>query len=184
MAVRRDLEAHWIGEAYAVHLRVARSISQPANARRQTPRRDGCLSDLRISEWDGTVPKRTAVLNPRYVLLTVLYCAGIFGLSSSSNPIHVESQFPGQDKVAHAVLYGGLATVVSLGIRRLGRSVRPWTQFIAPLLFASMYGITDEIHQMYVPGRTPDTCDVLADVLGACIAQIILCRYVWRLSMR
>jgi VanZ family protein len=123
-------------------------------------------------------------LNPRYALLTVLYCAGIFGLSSSSNPIHVESHFPGQDKVAHAVLYGGLATVVSVGIRRSGRNARPWTQFIAPLVFASMYGITDEMHQIYVPGRTPDTWDVLADVLGACIAQIVLCRCVWRLSMR
>ena len=123
-------------------------------------------------------------MNPRYALLTVLYCAGIFGLSSGSNPIRVESRFPGQDKVAHAVLYGGLATVVSLGIRRSGRRVSPWVQLVVPVALAGMYGITDEIHQMYVPGRTPDTWDVLADALGAAIAQILLCRYVWRLSMR
>lgn len=32
------------------------------------------------------------------------------------------------------------------------------------------YGISDEVHQMFVPGRTPDVMDVVADAAGALLA--------------
>lgn len=35
------------------------------------------------------------------------------------------------------------------------------------VLAASLYGVTDEIHQAFVPGRTPDAVDWGVDTLGA-----------------
>lgn len=35
---------------------------------------------------------------------------------------------------------------------------------------ASLYGFTDEAHQAFVPGRSPELLDVFADVLGAFFA--------------
>ncbi len=51
---------------------------------------------------------------------------------------------------------------------------------ILSALASSLYGISDEIHQHFVPSRTADIMDVMADVtgsfLGAVIAQIFLNR--------
>jgi len=37
----------------------------------------------------------------------------------------------------------------------------------ASLLSAAFYGMTDEIHQYFVPGRSADPWDWLADTVGA-----------------
>ncbi len=39
--------------------------------------------------------------------------------------------------------------------------------FIFPALLGSLYGLSDEIHQFFVPGRTVSVLDVLANSLGA-----------------
>lgn len=120
-------------------------------------------------------------MNPRYTVLTVFYCAGLFWLSSTASPIHFQPALPGEDKLLHAGLYGGLAFVVSMGLRRRGRPVGSAVQFWAPIIFAGLYGVSDEWHQSFVPGRTPDFWDVCADTAGAVIVQLVLCRYVWHL---
>jgi len=35
------------------------------------------------------------------------------------------------------------------------------------VLFSTLFGISDEIHQSFVPYRTADAMDVLADILGS-----------------
>ena len=35
------------------------------------------------------------------------------------------------------------------------------------LLIAGLYGVSDEVHQHFVPGRSASAWDALADVLGA-----------------
>ena len=119
-------------------------------------------------------------MKPFYVLLTAAYCAGIFFLSSSVNPVGVPDVGMNLDKVLHGVLYGGLAVTVSVGIRRSRPGVRMWVQFAAPLIFAALYAVSDEFHQSFVPGRHPDVWDAVADTVGAIIFQIVLCGHVWR----
>ncbi len=43
---------------------------------------------------------------------------------------------------------------------------------IGSILIATFYGVTDEIHQFFVPGRTADVYDVLSDFIGASIGSI------------
>jgi VanZ family protein len=120
----------------------------------------------------------------RYVFGIVFYCAWLFWLSSSSNPIHPEMLFRGEDKVIHAVLYGGLAALVSFGIRGSRKPAAPLVQILVPVVFAALYGISDEFHQSFVPHRTADVWDVVADGVGAGIMQVFLCGVVWRLRVR
>lgn len=116
-----------------------------------------------------------------YGLLTVLYCTGIFVFSSQPKPLGVDLPFPGADKVAHLTVYAGLAACVSLGIRRSGRRVSRRVQFLAPMVFASLYGVFDEVHQLFVPHRTFSMVDILADTAGATLMQGFLCCWVWQI---
>ena len=112
----------------------------------------------------------------------MLYCAALFVLSADTSPPQPGFLPPGADKLAHAILYAGLAAVVSLGIRR-GRSVvSAPVQFWAPFLFAALYGASDEVHQLFVPNRSFEVADIVADASGALAIQLALCRWVWRSS--
>ena len=42
------------------------------------------------------------------------------------------------------------------------------------ILLAAMYGVSDEFHQKFVPGRTPDVFDAAADTAGACAAMLLI----------
>jgi VanZ family protein len=61
--------------------------------------------------------------------------------------------------VLTALLYGGLVGSMPAGPAAL------WSFAIS-----SLYGGTDELHQMLVPGRSADGLDVLADAAGSALA--------------
>ena len=99
----------------------------------------------------------------------------IFWLSSISRP----PDLPGgvSDKAAHGLLYCGLGALLVRA--RAGGWRRPVTLGIAAgaIVVATLYGISDEIHQYFVPPRQVEVRDVLADALGASVAAGAL--YIW-----
>jgi VanZ family protein len=102
-----------------------------------------------------------------FVVIIFLYCSLIFGLSSRPVPEILPSGIMNLDKLAHAVCFGGLAFLVAIGLRFSGRAYSSRTLFWAPLLFAIFYGATDEFHQYFIPYRTHDVWDWVADGVGA-----------------
>lgn len=119
-------------------------------------------------------------MSKRYILATGFYCVFIWILSSRSEPgdLELPFMFEGIDKVGHMALYGGLAAVVSLGLRKSRSGVSAWAQVFVPILFATVYGVTDECHQYFVPMRHFDIVDLMADMAGATAVQCALC-YRW-----
>lgn len=102
----------------------------------------------------------------------VLYMALIFALSSMSRPPDVPASLG--DKGGHALLYSGLAALM---VRALaGGWLRPLGAGIAlaAAVLSTGYGATDEIHQMFVPLRTPDLADLAADAVGSAAAVAFL----------
>ncbi|MFI5400916.1 MAG: VanZ family protein [SAR324 cluster bacterium] len=93
-----------------------------------------------------------------------LTASGILFVLSSA-PIRQPVGWPALDKVEHVTAYTllGLAyyNVGSAGGRRAG-----WTVAIATWLAVVAYGISDEFHQAFVPGRSAEVADVLADAVG------------------
>lgn len=74
------------------------------------------------------------------------------------------------DTILHMAGYGGLALCT---LRALARG--KWTGVtvgvaIAAWLLATVYGASDEWHQMYVPGRSPELRDLINDAAGALVA--------------
>lgn len=40
--------------------------------------------------------------------------------------------------------------------------------FLLSILFSTLYGITDEFHQLFIPGRAFEIKDIFIDFLGSC----------------
>jgi VanZ family protein len=112
---------------------------------------------------------------PRALLLwgpVALYALGIFVESSISQIPAFPSGFT--DKDGHGLLYAGLAILVlraTSAARWNGVTLRA---AIFAVLFASFYGITDEFHQWFVPGRTADVYDWVADTIGASVGVALV----------
>ena len=97
----------------------------------------------------------------------VAWMAAIFFVSGQSQP-----QVPADlvNTTGHVIAYAVLGLLV---VRALaGRLPARITGRMASLAVAISvaYGISDEVHQMFVPGRTPDVMDVVADGAGALLA--------------
>jgi hypothetical protein len=77
------------------------------------------------------------------------------------------------DSVAHGVTFGLLAL---LAYRALpGRGPAPWRW---AALWALFYGLADEWHQSFVPGRTASLADLAMDAAGIAVAVALI--LVWR----
>jgi VanZ family protein len=78
---------------------------------------------------------------------------------------------PGLDSfnVGHFVTYFILACLIwwAIASHRLLAS-------IIVVLLCILYGLTDEYHQSFVPGRSPDWLDIRNDTIGAILAMIVV----------
>jgi len=97
----------------------------------------------------------------------------IFWLSAQP-AVPVPLLFWGQDKLAHAIFFGVLGVF-------LARSLTPpqvlvWSRVLLVTVLVVAYGISDEYHQSFVPGRDASPWDVLADATGGFLAAWLLHR--------
>ncbi len=106
-----------------------------------------------------------------YWIPVVGYAGVIFYLSSLSHP---EETLPAflevfGDRVLHGLEYSLLGI---LCYRAFRYAAGPWAVSYALLLAvvtATLYGVTDELHQSLVPERVPEGLDLLADAIGATV---------------
>jgi VanZ family protein len=103
----------------------------------------------------------------------VVGCAGvIFFLSAQSHP---EDQLPlflfkeVSDKVLHAVEYGIFALLCYRAFRWGAGPVVARQAAVLAIVTASVFGLTDEVHQFFVPFRDSSWQDWAADTIGAVI---------------
>ncbi len=73
------------------------------------------------------------------------------------------------DKVVHFSVYGLLGTLV---VRALGRPRAIWA-----VVLVSGFGVSDEVHQSFTPGRSMEIADWVADTLGAAVAVTAYARW-------
>jgi VanZ family protein len=93
--------------------------------------------------------------------------AVLFFLSSRPLPASV-SRVP--DWTTHGAGYAILGLLLCRALAGgLARPVAPGLA-VAAVAIATAYGVTDEIHQSFVPGRMSDAWDVLKDLCGASVA--------------
>jgi len=103
----------------------------------------------------------------------VLWAAAILAVSSiPGRHLHIPD---GTDKIGHVGEYLVLGALLarSLGARAALRLL------LAAWIGMAVFGALDELHQYFIPGRTPDVMDWAADAAGAVaglLAGWALCR--------
>ncbi len=99
-----------------------------------------------------------------FLLTAVSWAILIFYLSSQPS-IDAPMLFPGQDKLFHLVVFGILGFLL-MGTLQSSQNGYRQQQLWLVALVVMLYGVSDEFHQHFVPGRSVDVYDVLADALG------------------
>ena len=110
------------------------------------------------------MPESNLIIRIVCLFLGVLLIYGLFHYGAQ--PIAVGLFAPPIDKIAHAGIFGLIAMML-------------WFVFDRryPLLVIGLVAMTaaaDEIHQLFLPGRSADAGDWIADVSGACLPILVL----------
>ncbi len=106
-------------------------------------------------------------------ILQLVVASGVCIYFSSIENISLpEVSFEYIDKLLHfgAFVIYGLSLQVAL-VANLHKTRTKKIKFIV-LLLAAIFAASDEIHQFFVPGRSSDILDWLADMLGVCLSLL------------
>jgi hypothetical protein len=105
-----------------------------------------------------------------YVLPAVGYAALIFTLSSFSMDIEELGPVFRFDKLLHLVEYYILGYLLMRAFTTSDIPFLAASPVAATILVGSAYGLGDEIHQAFVPGRDASLVDFLFDAAGVTLA--------------
>jgi len=102
----------------------------------------------------------------------------IFILSSMPGKNIPHVSILGFDKVAHIVIYGVLGFFLIrafLGATNisLAKSV------LLSIIIGTLFSMSDEWHQSFVPGRTMDAVDFFADFIGLSVGVFLCSKRKW-----
>ena len=104
------------------------------------------------------------VLRFLFLLLASSWAGALYYLSAQpgtdTSPLFIH-----QDKIFHFFAFGLLGFLAMGAIRAKGNTHRNWQVWLIVLL-VGLYGIVDEFHQHFVPGRDASIYDIAADMAG------------------
>lgn len=84
-------------------------------------------------------------------------------------------------KSAHFILYSGLGFLTALSIVLI--RYKSYTSYIIAWLAAALYGVSDEAHQYFIPGRGPTFADIKLDTISA-LAGVVTAAVIVELYRR
>ena len=99
-----------------------------------------------------------------------VYMAVIFYFSSEPNPLPELTKHV-TDWILHAVEYAGLAVLLCRAL--IGEGLGWLLSVVLALTATSVYGASDEWHQAFVPLRSSEVRDWMADTIGGVIGGAI-----------
>ncbi len=118
----------------------------------------------------------------KYWVPPLLYMALIFAISSMQQPPLPTPEFKwlSIDKLYHFIEFGILSVLLTIAFVNVPPKWLPegWIWVVAALI-SILYGASDELHQMFVPGRFATYSDWISDVIGS-IAGVLGVYFYYR----
>jgi len=96
----------------------------------------------------------------------IIYAGIIFYSSSLSKPLGKIILFPHADKLIHFFEFAFLGLLLRRALLNASRSCFKQYHIFWTCIFGIMYGISDEFHQYFVPGREVAVWDLFCDSIG------------------
>ncbi len=130
----------------------------------------------------GTLSFFAALTVRRARVLAVAWALFLFTLTSWPSPpeVPVVSAIPNFDKVVHAVLYGVQGFLLYLAIRWKETGPGPvrisWKRALLVGLVMMVWGSLDEIHQLWIPGRSCELGDAITDTIAGFLGAVAASR--------
>ncbi len=93
----------------------------------------------------------------------------IFVISSFEVHLPGVDRLPLRDKALHLAEYGALGWLCAGAASRSWPTAVGWRTFVLAVFVSTLWGLSDEIHQAFVPGRSSDLADLLADLIGSLV---------------
>jgi len=117
-------------------------------------------------------------LKVRFIKYWLPVLAGmVFIFVSSSLPgKDIPSLFPFQDVLFHLAIYALLAYFFARALKNTYSGLTLSKIIYFTVVFGLAYGLTDELHQLFVPGRCASGLDLLTDGLGSFLGSLV---YRW-----
>jgi VanZ family protein len=108
----------------------------------------------------------------------VLYAILIFVISSIPYLSITSSRFELLDKFYHFIEFGVLSFLLFLAFFKSEVKLLNTKPQLFSTFFGVGYAFSDEVHQYFVPGRSADIFDFVADCIGVILVQVILWFYL------
>ena len=94
------------------------------------------------------------------------------GLKILVYPFYLIYLYP--DKFAHLLLYLGFGLLLNWTLSNSKNGVLSKYSVPFAISIGTLYAITDEVHQAFVPYRTASSMDLVADFAGVLAAQLLI----------
>ncbi len=111
-----------------------------------------------------------------------LWLALMLAVSSLPGKELPEADIPFADKAAHFAEYLVLGLLMFRAVSLGPKNIVLAKQLILSIIIISAYAAFDEWHQSFIPGRSADVLDFIADAAGAFCGMIIY--IIWRRKCR
>ena len=113
-----------------------------------------------------SLARRVATWGPAILYLAIIYYV-------SAQP-QVGWAAPYPDKLLHVSEYLVLSILLARALNNGIRRPVPTARLLLAWGLCAGYAVSDEIHQIFVPGRSPDPRDALGDACGAALGLLML----------
>lgn len=116
------------------------------------------------------------------VIAAIAWMGLIFALSHRSTLPLPKGTVSVTSVIGHFSVYFVLAILLwaVLGLFPLSPAVR----YAGAWVLSTLYGISDEWHQSFIPGRYPDVFDVVTDSIGAACGLLLVWWFTRRMAER
>lgn len=148
----------------------------------------GFVPDMRIADlWTRTLSRALAALAasrrsiaiPPLLMLLLAFSSSVPGRIDPDDPVAYRLFLwvpPDVQNLLHVPVYGLLSASVAISLWPWRVSAR-W-RFAGAVLLAGVYGLLDEWHQSFVPGRYASATDVSLNIIGALIGAFLAQRWL------
>ena len=117
--------------------------------------------------------KRLKIRAVRLVPVVVVMGAIFFLSHQPGDSLYMPPVLPGFDKIAHMAVYAVLAGAILYAFQPELASGRILVPLLITVGICFLYGLSDEFHQSFIPGRFVSAADLGADALGSVIVCVV-----------